>query len=174
MESERTNTALVPAAGEYQEALTNALRLWSDATTRVSTEQREGLVRYKQKAVDAFFAFIGKHPAEVKPGDVRDWRGELEKHGLSHSTIHTRVCFLSSFFHWAMRDPALREFIKSNPARLALPKALKAYQIESVKAWTDKELHAIVEVVRAKAAAGDVVEALFVEQLPFFNVESKE
>lgn len=56
-----------------------------------------------------------------------------------------------------MRDPALREFVTSNPARLALPKAPKAYQTESVKAWTDEELQAIVEVVRAKAALGDVV-----------------
>ncbi len=103
--------------------------------------------------MDAFFAFTGKHPAEVKPQDVRDWRKELDNHGLSHSTIYTRVCFLSSFFRWAMRDPALKTFITSNPARLALPKAPKAYQTESVKAWTDEELQSIVEVVRAKAAS---------------------
>ena len=77
MESERTVTALVPAAGEYQAALRNALRLWSDSTTAASTEQREGLLRYKRKVVDAFFAFTGRHPAEVKPGDVRHWRREL-------------------------------------------------------------------------------------------------
>ncbi len=64
MEVERAVTALVPAAGEHQAALTNALRLWSDATTAASTEQREGLLRYKQKVVDAFFTFTGKHPAE--------------------------------------------------------------------------------------------------------------
>ncbi len=38
-----------------------------------------------------------------------------------------------------------------------MPKAPKASQTESVKAWTDAELQAIVEVVRRKAAAGDVV-----------------
>ncbi len=48
MEAERTVVALVPAAREYQMALSNALRLWSDATTAASTEQREGLLRYKQ------------------------------------------------------------------------------------------------------------------------------
>jgi len=52
MQSERAITALVPAAGEYQAALTNALRLWSDATTMSSTEQREGLLRYKGKVVE--------------------------------------------------------------------------------------------------------------------------
>ncbi len=157
MESERAITALVPAAGDYQAALTNAQPLWSDATTTESTEQREGLLLYKQKVVDAFFDFTGRHPAEVKPADVRDWRKELYLNGLWHSSIYTRVCFLSSFFRWAMRDPALKAYITSNPARLALPKAPKAYQTESVKAWTDEELQAIVEVVRAKAAAGDIV-----------------
>ena len=89
--------------------------------------------------------------------DVQDWRKELEQQQLSPSTIYSRVCFLSSFFRWAMRDPALRELITSNPARLALPKAPKAYQTESVKAWTDEELQAIVGVVRARAEGGDVV-----------------
>jgi integrase/recombinase XerD len=56
-----------------------------------------------------------------------------------------------------MKEPVLRGQIGSNPARLALPKAPKAYQTESVKAWTDEQLQAIVEAVRAKAAAGEVV-----------------
>ncbi|MDQ3684085.1 MAG: tyrosine-type recombinase/integrase [Acidobacteriota bacterium] len=157
MDSEATTTAIVSAATEHRVALRTALHLWSEAVTAASTEQREGVLRYKQKVVDAFFAFTGKHPAEVKPLDVRDWRKELEKQGLSHSTIYTRVCFLSSFFQWAMRDPALKAYITSNPGRIALPKAPKAYQTESVKAWTDDELQAIVGVVRAKAEAGDIV-----------------
>ena len=52
MEAERVITALVPAAGEYRAALTGALRLWSDAMTMSSTEQREGLLRYKGKVVE--------------------------------------------------------------------------------------------------------------------------
>jgi integrase/recombinase XerC len=40
---------------------------------------------------------------------------------------------------------------------LALPKAPKAYQTERVKAWTDEELQAIVEVVQKKAKSGDIV-----------------
>lgn len=158
MDAETTaTTALVPAAADYQPALRNAVRLWSNAVTAASTEQRDQLLRYKQKVVEAFFHFTAKHPAEVRPAHVEDWRRELEGQGLSPSTIYARVCFLSSFFQWAMRDPALREIITSNPVRLALPKAPKAYQTESVKAWTDEELQAIVEVVRAKAAAGDIV-----------------
>lgn len=44
-------------------------------------------MRYEGRAVEAFFAFTGKNPAEVKPTNVRDWRKELEKLGLSYSTI---------------------------------------------------------------------------------------
>jgi integrase len=157
MDAESAVTAIVPAAGGHQAALRSALRLWSDSVTAASTEQRGQLLRYKQKVVETFFAFTGKHPAEVKPAHVQEWRKELERQELSPSTIYSRVCFLSSFFQWAMRDPALREIITSNPVRLALPKAPKAYQTESVKAWTDEELQAIVETVRRKAEGGDVV-----------------
>lgn len=157
-----TSTSLIPANDARAVALTNALRLWSEAATAPSTERRDELLNYKRKAVESFFNFAGKHPAEVSPLDVELWRKHLERarpegQGLSPSTVYVRVCFLSSFFEWAMRDPALRAYITSNPARLALPKAPKAYQTESVKAWTDEQLQDIVEAVRAKAAAGEIV-----------------
>jgi integrase len=154
--------SLVPLSGEGAVALTNALCLWAEAVTASSTERRDELLNYKRKAVESFFNFAGKLPAGVSPLDVERWRKHLESarpegQGLSPSTVYVRVCFLSSFFEWAMRDPVLRAHITSNPARLALPKAPKAYQTESVKAWTDEQLQAIVEVVRAKAAAGEIV-----------------
>ena len=160
--TEPTNTSLVPLSGEGAVALTNALRLWSEAATAPSTERRDELLNYKRKAVESFFNFAGKSLADASPLDVERWRKHLEGvrpqgRGLGPSTVYVRVCFLSSFFEWAMRDPALRAYITSNPARLALPKAPKAYQTESVKAWTDEQLQAIVETVRAKAAAGEIV-----------------
>lgn len=161
MEDE-TDTSLIPSNKARAVALTNALRLWSEAATAPSTERREELLNYKRKAVESFFNFAGRPPVDVSPLDVERWRKHLERarpegQGLSSSTVYVRVCFLSSFFEWAMRNPALRAYITSNPARLALPKAPKAYQTESVKAWTDEQLQAIVEVVRAKAAAGEIV-----------------
>jgi integrase len=160
--TESTNVSLIPLSGEGAVALTNAVRLWSEAATAPSTERREELLNYKRKAIESFFNFAGKSPVDVSPLDVERWRKHLERarpegQGLSPSTVYVRVCFLSSFFEWAMRDPALRAYITSNPARLALPKAPKAYQTESVKAWTDEQLQAIVEAVRAKAAAGGIV-----------------
>lgn len=159
-----TETALQlnPPEGAREVALRHALRLWADASTAPSTERREDLQGYKQRVVASFFSFAGKSPGEVSALDVEAWRDRLshpkpEGLGLKANTVYARVCFLSSFFEWAMREPALRGQIGSNPARLALPKAPKAYQTESVKAWSDEQLQAIVEVVRAKAAAGEVV-----------------
>lgn len=159
---DNTGTSLIHTNDARAVGLINALRLWSEAVTAPSTERREELLSYKRKAVESFFNFAGKLPFDVSTLDVERWRKHLESarpegQGLNPSTVYVRVCFLSSFFEWVMRDPALRAHIKSNPARLALPKAPKAYQTESVKAWTDDQLQAIVETVRAKAAAGEIV-----------------
>ena len=159
---EENTSALVPSAGNHQAALCNALRLWSEAVTSPATERRQEIQTYKQGVIAAFFTFVGKSPEEVTPLDVEGWRQRLERPkpeglGLRPNTVYARVCFLSSFYEWAAKHPSLRGQIGSNPARLALPKAPKAYQTESVKAWTDEQLQAIVEAVSAKAAAGEVV-----------------
>jgi integrase len=145
------------ASGQYQAALRNAFRLWAEAVTSATTHRRDELLLYKQKVVDTFFAFAGKRPAEISPLDVEQWREKLKEQGLRPSTIYARICFLSSFFEWAMRTPSLKDYIGSNPARLAMPKPPKPYQTESTKSWTDEELHSIVDIVRAKAEAGDIV-----------------
>jgi integrase len=160
--SENTETALVPLERDTQATLRHALRLWAEASTAPSTERREEIQGYKQRVVSSFFTYIKKHPGEISALDVEEWRKWLERQkpdgmGLRPNTVYARVCFLSSFFEWAMRDPSLREYIRNNPARLALPKAPKAYQTESVKAWTDEELQAIVNVINEKAESGNVV-----------------
>jgi integrase len=137
--------------------LRHALRLWSEAGTAQTTEQRAQAINYKQKVVESFFSFASKRPGEISPLDVETWRRALEEQGLRPSTVYVRLSFLSSFFEWALRDPSLREHIRNNPVRLALPKAPKAYQTESVKAWTDEELQAIVNIVSEKATRGDIV-----------------
>jgi len=154
---ENTKSLLVLATDRHTAALSNALRLWSQAATSPSTERRDELINYKQRVIESFFASAGKHPAEVTPLDVESWRNKLEEQGLRPNTVYARICFLSSFFEWAMREPLLKEYIHSNPAKLARPKAPRAYQTESVKAWTDAELQAIVDIVQAKAARGDIV-----------------
>jgi integrase len=160
--SEVIENALLPLERDTQAALRHALRLWAEATTAQSTERRDEIQSYKQKVVSSFFSFVKKHPGEISALDVEEWRKWLERQkpeglGLMPNSVYARICFLSSFFEWAMRNSSLREHLRNNPARLALPKAPKAYQTESVKAWTDDELQAIVEVVQQKAGSGDIV-----------------
>jgi hypothetical protein len=50
-----------------------------------------------------------------------------------------------------MRYPVLYGSVQSNPVTLARPRAPKAYQTDSVKSFTDKELIALVEHVRGRA-----------------------
>jgi integrase len=160
--SEPPETALMPLREDASAALRHALRLWAEAVTAPSTERRDELQGYKQRVVSSFFSFVGKHPGEVSVLDVEAWRDWLSRSkpdglGLRANTVYARVCFLSSFFEWAMKEPMLQGQIGSNPARLALPKAPKAYQTEAVKAWTDEELQAIVNVVAEKAERDNVV-----------------
>lgn len=135
----------------------NAAALWADATTGTVSSRRDDILRDKQKAVLDFFKFAGAHPAEVRPEDVKSWQKTMEERDLAPTTVYARICHLSSFYAWALRDSALGEVIKFNPVVLAHPKAPRPYQTRSVKARTDDELRALLELVRAKAEAGSLV-----------------
>jgi integrase/recombinase XerD len=137
-------------------ALRNAVSLWADATTDSASERRLNLLHDKSQAVLAFFEQLGKRPGAVNPIDVKAWQSTMEAAGLARSTIYTRICFLSSFFRWAMRDPQLGQFITTNPALLARPKAPKSYQTESTKSLTDEQLKALVGEMRKRATSTDL------------------
>jgi site-specific recombinase XerD len=156
MKLQRRNTELVKAEAERRAAIRNAIELWASATTSKGM-RHDDLVRDKRQAVISFFEFINKHPADVAPMDVRKWLTSLEKKELRPATIYQRACLLSSFYTWAMKDAELGLLIRSNPARLARPKAPKAYQTESAKSLTDEELDALISVVRQKALSDDIV-----------------
>src|SRR5918911_1448368 len=112
--------ALVLADDRQQAALRNAIALWASATTR-DGQRRADLLRDKQRTVVAFFKFIRKHPADVQPTDVQAWIAFIEERNTRPATIYQRVCLLSSFYAWAMKDPDLGTYIRTNPARLARP-----------------------------------------------------
>lgn len=157
MNQPTSQTAVVLRAGSPDVALRNAVHLWADATTDPTTPRRRDLLRDKQQAVLAFFTHTGKHPAEVTSMDVKDWQTALEVQGLAPATLYARVSRLSSFYGWAMREPLLGQSIKSNPALLARPRAPRAYQTKSVRALADDQLRALLSVVKAKAATGNIV-----------------
>ncbi len=131
-------------------ALLNAVELWADATTGADCFHRREVLGAKRYAALSFFQFVNKDISSVKVEDVRRWRADMEcRH--KPATVYARISRLTSFYEWVMRDVVLGQFIKSNPARLVRPKAPRAYQTESAKAWTDKELQAILKVVTEKA-----------------------
>jgi integrase len=148
---------LVPLKNDLEAILSNASSVWADATTRQTSLRRGDLLRDKMVAVSAFFAFAGKHPGEVTPVDVRAWRSALDAQGLKPATVYARLSRLSSFYEWVIGDARLGEAVKSNPVRLARPKAPRAYQTESVSSLTDEQVRKLVSVIRNKAEEGSVV-----------------
>lgn len=156
LEAENMSLIALALSANRDVMVRNAAANWADATTGMISSRRDDILRDKQKAVLNFFKFAGTHPAEVRPEDVKAWQKTLEECGLACTTVYARICHLSSFYSWALRDPRLSEVIKFNPVALAHPKAPRPYQTRSVKARTDDELRALLEVVRAKAEAGNL------------------
>ncbi|PYS89370.1 MAG: hypothetical protein DMF64_17955 [Acidobacteria bacterium] len=150
------STALQPREPDLQVALRGAISLWAAATTSESA-RRQDLLRDKQRIVLSFFQHTKKLPSEVEPSDVQGWFRDLEGKGTKPGTTYQHACLLSSFYSWAIRDPEIGQHLRSNPARLARPKAPKPYQTESVKALSDEEVGALVGVVRRRALDGDIV-----------------
>lgn len=170
MSQTESKKALIRPQEEFDLALQNAIHLWASATTDSSSPRRRDLLRDKQLAVTEFFKFIGKHPQAVIPIDIKSWQDTLESRQLSQATIYGRISRLSSFYNWALRDPGLGQMIKFNPVDLARPKAPKPYQTVSAKSLDDDELRALLDVVQAKAATGDVVGKRDLALLLFFIV----
>jgi integrase len=139
------------------DAIAGAVALWADARTDPGSGRRLDLLRDKQTAVNDFFAYAGKHPAQVTPLDVKAWQAELETQGLAPATVYAKISRVSSFYEWAMESPELAQIIRSNPVKLARPKAPKAYQTERTQALEDDEVRALVRVVQKKADGGSIV-----------------
>ncbi len=156
MAIQKSKNQLVRAVKDPLAAICNAVELWANSTTADGL-RKDDLLRDKQQVVVSFFLFAQKHPARVRPADVRRWLQSLAERGRRPATVYQRACLLSSFYSWAMRDKKLGSQIRSNPVLLARPKAPKAYQSESSQSLTDEELEALVSVVKQKAEAGDIV-----------------
>jgi integrase len=137
--------------------LRSAIEFWADGSTRAETFERASKLRDKIQAVKGFFSFVGKHPGEVAPEDVRAWRKSLELKGQKPTTVYARVSRVSAFFKWLMADPLLGRHLHSNPAAQARPRHPQPYQSESVKALTDEEMNRLLDVARARANVGSVV-----------------
>lgn len=156
MATKKRETALIRVVQDPLAALRNAVELWAGSTTTDGL-RKDDLLRDKKHVVTGFFLYTNKHPAKVRPADVRRWLDSLSERGLRHTTVYQRACLLSSFYSWVMRDRKLGSQIHSNPVVMARPKAPKAYQSESSQSLTDEELESLVSTVRQKAESGDIV-----------------
>lgn len=145
-----------PYSVESDPAIIAALEAWAETTTGALSYRREDLQRDKRNAVRSFFAFSGKHPFNVRPGDCLAWRRRLEKR-YRPNTVYARLSRLSSFFTWLLSDPVLGKRLRSNLVILARPKCPPSYQAESSKSLTDEEMNRLLSVVRKEAEEGSVV-----------------
>lgn len=137
-------------------ALRTAIEVWAAISTGADVRRRAELITKKRRAVESFFAEVGKDPGAVTPADVQEWCERMKREDgrrPAAATVYARVSFLSSFYAWAQRELGVR----ANPALLARPKAPKPYQTDATKSWTDAELHGITSVISAHAAGDNLV-----------------
>jgi integrase len=156
-EADPEGAAQTLALPDPQIAIRNAVSLWAEQNTRPETLDRKDKLRDKVLVVISFFEFAGKHPGDVTPEDVSDWRRRMEGRGLKPATVYARVSRVSAFYRWLMADPQLSEFIRSNPAAQARPRYPRPYQSESTKALSDEEMNSLLAVVERLAETGSVV-----------------
>lgn len=138
-------------------SLKSAIVLWADARTDAASTRRRDLINDKVRAVGAFFAWVGKPPAKVTPLDVKAWQAQLESRGLAPATVYAMISRLSSFYAWAMKDPAIGKRVRANPVTLARPKAPKAYTSESCQSLDDEQAARLLGWVKEKADAGSLI-----------------
>lgn len=148
------------AAAYDADAICMAVDSWAEASTDASSPRALDLRRDKTRVALDFFEHAEKHPAAVTPADVQAWQRALRQRGRAESTIYQHSCLLSSFYSWALREPALARAIRANPVTLARPKAPKPYQSQATKALTDDEVERLLEAARKCAAGEDATTAL--------------
>jgi len=156
MDQDNPQSALIHSNSNFLPALRGAIQLWAESSTSAG-DRHEDLVRDKRLAVEDFFKFTHKHPADVSPSDTHAWREALEARKLKPNTIYSKVSRLSSFYRWMMKDPVLGQYVRINPALLARPKCPGPYQTGSTKSLTDEEMNRLLACVKSKADGGSLV-----------------
>jgi integrase len=136
-------------------AVENAIVLWAEASTRAETRDREERLRDKKHIVRSFLKYVGKHPGEVEPADVRAWRKHLESL-KSENTVYSYLSRVSSFYEWLRKYPEIKDHIRNNPISMARPTPPRPYQTGKTKAWTDGEMNAILDAIADEAVKGSI------------------
>ncbi|MEO8393323.1 MAG: tyrosine-type recombinase/integrase [Chloroflexota bacterium] len=142
-------------------ALAQVVGLWCEASSDADTPRHADLVRDKtaalladgERGVMGFYAFTGKHPADVTELDVKAWQAYLEAADLSAATVYAKVSRLSAFYTWLLNPANGAQIpVYRNPVTMSRPKAPKAYQNDSTQALSDAQVKALMGVVKADAS----------------------
>jgi hypothetical protein len=86
----------------------NAIAEWAEASTRAETRDREDRLKDKEHIIRSFLKYVGKHPGEVDPADVRKWRKHLESQ-KAKNTVYSYISRVSSFYEWLRKYPRIKE-----------------------------------------------------------------
>lgn len=160
---------IAPRLGIITPALTKAVDMWADVRTDANSKRRHDLLRDKHNALlgdgkdgaaAGFFVVVGKPVEQITPADVKAWQLYLEDMGLSAASVYARISRVSSFYDWLMTEPRFRDKIQGNPAKMARPKAPKAYQTPKSKALSDEDAITLLQYVQGLAADGKNLSAI--------------
>jgi integrase len=127
----------------------------NDVPIYTETRDREERLRDKKQIIRSFLNFIGKHPGEVGPTDVRAWRKHLESL-KSENTVYSYLSRVSSFYEWLRKYPEIKDHIYNNPVSMTRPTAPRPYQTEKTRAWTDEEMNAVLDSITREAEQGSI------------------
>lgn len=95
MGNDNPPSAIAHRRDEFLPALSSAIQLWAENCTSAGDRYKD-LVRDKRSAVESFFRLTGKHLAEIRPRDVREWREAMEAKGLKLNTVYAQVSRLTA------------------------------------------------------------------------------
>jgi integrase len=151
------NSDILIQPNRIEAALAKAIELWADTSTRIETWERDYKLQDKKAAVSRFFEFVKRHPGEITPADIEEWRRHLERQGQKPATVYARLSRLSSFYKWLLSNPQLATQIGSNPVVHARPRYPRPYQSESVRAWSDEEINRLLAAVKELADTGSLI-----------------
>ncbi|MEL7235448.1 MAG: tyrosine-type recombinase/integrase, partial [Chloroflexota bacterium] len=144
---------------------TKSVEMWADARTSATSKRRHDLLRDKYNALlgdgkdgtaAGFFVFCGVTVEQATPVHVSEWQQYMEDMELSAASIYARVSRLSSYYDWLMKEPDFKDRLKHNPAKIARPKAPKAYQSEKAKSLSDDDVKTLLHFVYNKAQGDDL------------------
>lgn len=134
-ESEDTNLSLIPVSGEEISLDRFDARVTATFCQRsVSPETRRA---YRRVLIEFFNHHNSRHPSEITPSDVLDWRDHLIKSKKKPATVALKLSVVRSFFDYLKAGG----YITENPALTmlvpppAIPEDMRGRALTPQEVW---------------------------------------